>query len=90
MRSVFRKAMKEDPAFRFNVLHPIGGGSKALTVPKTSASFVWTAKEVCKAAGRGAIYIMAIDELAESDDEIERGNSDEYGYGENISYVPCM
>ena len=60
MRSVFKKAMKEDPAFRFNILHPIGGGSKALTVPSTSASYVWTAKEVCKAAGRGAIYISTV------------------------------
>ena len=76
MRSVFSKAMKPSPAFRFHVLHPIEGGSKTLTVPNTSFYFVWTAKEVCKAAGRGAIYLWAIDDLAEDDGKMGCCNSD--------------
>ena len=55
--------MKEDPHFSFSILHPIGGGSKSLTVPRTSTSFIWSAKEVCKAVGRGSIYILADDDL---------------------------
>lgn len=31
--------------------------------PQTSSSFEWTAKEVAQSAGRGAIYILAEDEL---------------------------
>ena len=64
IRSVFGKAMKEDSHFSFSILHPIGGGSKCLTIPRMSTSFAWSAKEVCKAAGRGAIYILAEDDLA--------------------------
>ena len=33
-------------------------------MPRTSVSFVLTDKEVCKAAGKGAIYILAVDELS--------------------------
>ena len=82
IRSVFSKAMKDDPCFEFSILHPIGGGSKSLTVPKTSASFVWSAKEVCKVAGRGSIYILAKADLAE---EPELGNLSDHGSTENIS-----
>ena len=35
IRSVFSKAMKNDPCFEFSILYPIGGGSKSPTVPKT-------------------------------------------------------
>ena len=61
--SVFSKAMKGNTSFEFSILHPIGGGSKSLTVPKTSTSFKWTAKEVAKAAGKGTVYIWAQDDL---------------------------
>ena len=63
LRSVFSKAMKDSATFRFTILHPIGGGSKSLTVPSISSSFSWTAKEICKAAGRGAIYIWVQGDL---------------------------
>lgn len=70
IRSAFSTAMNDDPSFKFTYLHPIGGESKSFTVPRTSASFVWTAKEVCKAAGKSAIYILAVDELS-ADDKVD-------------------
>ena len=82
IRSVFSKAMKDEPCFEISILHPIGGGSKSLTVPKTSASFMWSTKEVCKVAGRGSIYILAKADLAE---ETELGNLSDHGSTENIS-----
>ena len=71
LRSVFSKAMKDSATFRFTILHPIGGGSKSLTVPSISSSFSWTAKEICKAAGRGAIYIWVQDDLVKLEDKVE-------------------
>lgn len=47
IRSVFSKAMKDDPCFDFSISHPIGGGSKSLMVPRSSVPFVWSAQEVC-------------------------------------------
>ena len=32
-------------------------------MPQISTSFKWTAKEVAKAAGKGAVYIWAQDDL---------------------------
>ena len=78
--SVFKKCIQEkEQQFSFSVLHPIGGGSKNLTLPNVSATFAWTAKEVAKAAGKGAIYIWAQedlrlpnnDEVVISDTEVE-------------------
>lgn len=82
IRSVFSKSMKDDPSFKFSILHAIGGGSKSLTAPRTSASFVWNAKEVCKAAGRGSLYILAEDDLAE---ELELGDLSDHESLGNIS-----
>ena len=48
-------------------------------MPKTSASFVWNAKEVCKAAGRGSIYILAEDDLAEEQDLGDLSDHESHG-----------
>ena len=48
IRSVFSKSMKDHLCFKFSILHCIGGGSKSLTVPRTSASFVWNARKSAK------------------------------------------
>ena len=62
--SVFSEQMQYDTQFPFKILHAIGGGAKALSVPNTSASFTWTAKEVASSGGRGAIYIWAQADMA--------------------------
>ena len=64
IRSVFSEQMQYDTQFPFKILHAIGGGAKALSVPNTSASFTWTAKEVASSGGRGAIYIWAQADMA--------------------------
>ena len=76
IKTVFCKAVKENSTFSFSYLHPIGGGSKCLTLPNTSLSFVWTAKEVAKAAGKGAIYILA-DEIDLVSEEEEKSEDDD-------------
>ena len=75
--SVFSKAMKGNRDFPFFILHPIGGGSRSLTVPRTSTSFVWTAKEVAKVAGKGSIYIWAQDDLDVEDTDVIIVESDD-------------
>ena len=76
LRNVFRKRNNNFPSLYYT---PIGGGSRNLTLPNVSATFAWTAKEVAKAAGKGAIYIWAQedlrlpnnDEVVISDTEVE-------------------
>ena len=63
VRSVFKEAMGGRAAFPVKFLQSVGGGCKTLFDPQTSSSFEWTAKEVAQSAGRGAIYILAEDEL---------------------------
>ena len=50
--------------FPVKILHAMGGGAKALSVPNTSASFTWTAKEVASSGVRGTIYIWAQADMA--------------------------
>ena len=78
IKTVFHKAVKENSTFSFSYLHPIGGGSKSLTLPNTSQSFVWTAKEVAKAAGKGAIYILANEiDLVSEEEDAEKSEDDD-------------
>ena len=63
VRSVFKEAMGENATFQFKFLQLVGGGCKSLFDPQTSSSFEWAAKDVVQSAGRGAIYILAEDEL---------------------------
>lgn len=58
IRTVFCKAMGNDSNFPFTVLQPTGSGCKTLSIPSTSASFLWTAREICGSA-KNVIYIMA-------------------------------
>ena len=64
VRSVFKDAMGGSATFQFKFLQLVGGGCRTLFDPQTSSSFEWTAKDVAQSAGRGAIYILAEDELA--------------------------
>ena len=76
-RQCLLKTIKENSTFFFSYLHPIGGGSKSLTLPNTSQSFVWTAQEVAKAGGKGAIYILASNEFElKDDDEVVSSDND--------------
>ena len=63
VRSVFKDAMGGNATFQFTFLQLVGGGCRTLFDPQTSSSFEWTAKDVAQSAGRGAIYILAEDEL---------------------------
>lgn len=63
VRSVFSSAMEHDEDFPFEFLQSAGGGTKSLIVPSRSSSFCWTAKQVVSSAGRGCIYILALEEL---------------------------
>ena len=62
--SVFSEQMQYDTQFPVKILHAMGGGAKALSVPNTSASFTWTAKEVASSGVRGTIYIWAQADMA--------------------------
>lgn len=64
IRSVFSEQMQHDTQFPFKILHAIVGGAKSLSVPNTSASFTWTAKEVASSGERGAIYIWSQADMA--------------------------
>ena len=57
MRSVFEDAMDKDDSSPFNFLQVTGTGSKSLIVPKVSASYKWTRKEVAGRADR-PLYIV--------------------------------
>ena len=63
IRSAFSVVMGNDEDFQFQILQSAGGGTKSLVVPGWSTSFLWTAKQVVATAGRGAIYILAKQEL---------------------------
>ena len=67
--SVFKEAMGGKASFQFKFLQPVGGGCKSLFDPQTSSSFEWTAKDVVQSAGRGAVYILAEDDLVLPDSE---------------------
>ena len=58
IRTVFSKVMGNDNNFPFTVLQPTGSGCKTLSLPALSASFLWTAREICGSA-KTVIYIMA-------------------------------
>jgi hypothetical protein len=71
--------MNEDNTFPFTILHPIGGGSRSLTVPQTSISFSWTGREIAKVTWKGSLYILtqevlciAEDFSSEEDEEIDK------------------
>ena len=68
VRSVFKEAMGGKESFQFKFLQPVGGGCKSLFDPQTSSSFEWTAKDVVQSSGRGAVYIVAEDDLVLPDD----------------------
>ena len=54
--------MGGNATFQFMFLQLVGG-CRTLFDPQTSSPFEWTAKDVAQSAGRGAIYIIAEDEL---------------------------
>ena len=58
------------------ILHPIGGGSRSLTIPQTSVSFSWTAREVAKVSGKGSIYILAEEDLNIEDEDLSSGSEE--------------
>ena len=68
IRSVFCKAMDNRDDFPFVFLQPTGVGSRCLTIPAVSASFMWTAQQVARL--KTPIYILAQDELAVTDSEV--------------------
>lgn len=57
IRSVFEDAMDKDDSFPFNFLQVTGTGTKSLILPKVSASYKWTPKEVAGRADR-PLYIL--------------------------------
>ena len=63
IRAVFRKPMKQNHKFRFNVLQPAGGGSKTLMIPSLSESFTWTASAVAGKNAKMPIYILALQDF---------------------------
>lgn len=62
IRSAFTEAMGNNPSFPFIFLQVSGCGTKTLAVPSLSASFKWSAQEVCK-LGKQCIYILAQQKL---------------------------
>lgn len=55
VHSAFKEAMRGKASLVFKFLQSVGGGCKSLFKPQISSFFEWTAKEVAKSAGRGAI-----------------------------------
>ena len=49
---IFAEQMEYKTQFSFKILQAIGGGAKALAVPKTLTLFTWTAKEVANSGGQ--------------------------------------
>jgi len=65
VRSVFQTPMGGKDDFRFQFLQSTGAGTKTLTVPSVSSSFLWTPQQVAKlGSSKQAIYIIALDELS--------------------------
>ena len=86
--SVFKVAFAEDKNFPFKFLHSVGLGSKSLTVPCTSTSFHWTARDIIASVGKGAIYILAEKETAsKSFDDDEIGQEESWRYAEHYCYM---
>ena len=64
VRSVFSKPMRVGSAFAFHYLQPTGSGSRSLSIPSVSSSFVWSAQQVVKlAVNKQTIYRLAEDDL---------------------------
>ena len=72
IRSVFERAMGDNPSFPFTYLQATGGGSRSLSIPSVSVSFQWTAHQVAKLGNqRNTIYILAGEELNLPDEEVQ-------------------
>ena len=64
VRSVFKEPMGNKSDFPFSYLQPTGSGSRTLSIPSTSSSFSWTAKQVARLGNNtGTIYILANHDL---------------------------
>ena len=64
IRSAFRGPMGGSNDFCFHFLQSTGLGSKTLTLPAVSSSFIWTAQQVARlGSSKQPIYILADDEL---------------------------
>jgi len=61
IRSTFHDSIDENTRFKF--LQVMGVGSKSLMIPKLSASYKWTPKEVAGRADR-PIYVLLQDDIA--------------------------
>lgn len=61
IRSVFSRPMRNNDEFPFTFLQNTGGGAKTLTPVQTSSNWLWTAQQVARLGGQGAIYILADD-----------------------------
>ena len=59
VRSVFAKAMNQDPHFAFKILYSTGGGTKTLTTLAVSTHFHWSAAQLASTCGQGAVYVLA-------------------------------
>lgn len=67
VRSTFKKAMKDKSDFQFVFLQPTGAGSRLLTIPTVSSSFVWTAQQVARlGSNKQWIYVLAQEDLVSS------------------------
>ena len=83
--SVFNVSFHEEKTFPFKFLQTIGGGSRCLTVPCTSPTFQWTAKELVSSAGKGAVYILA--EKQTNTPDIVEDDCEESKEGSSWRYV---
>lgn len=63
IRSVFRVLMNHNNNFSFQVLQPMGGSNKSLTIPAVSYSFKWTASTIVPKSNKVPIYILAKEPL---------------------------
>ena len=63
IRSIFRKPMGESTTFQFDVLQPIGGKGKGLTVPALSPNYQWTASSILPKNAKCPLYILAKEPL---------------------------
>lgn len=63
IRSVFREPMNNNELFQFDILQPMGGSSKSLTIPSLSESFKWTASAIISKNAKVPMYILAKEPL---------------------------
>ena len=61
--SVFRKPMKENWLFLFEILQLSGYGSKCLSIPEVSSSYEWSAASVAGKNPKCPVSILALDKL---------------------------